>query len=100
MGRSSEYLTRNLFGGEPPERGEEGYLEPGFHFDSDGNIVDETGNVYDEKYNLVKEAPSEGLQMARREHPGRSDQELASLAKIYQRQIEKNRANPQDKKKK
>lgn len=85
--RGREYLNRNLFGGEPPERGEEGYLDPGFHFDADGNIVDESGGIYDGEYNLVREAPSEGLKMAREQHPGRSDQELAPLAKIYTEQL-------------
>lgn len=84
---SKEYLTRNLFGGEPPQRGEEGYLEPDFHFNEQGEIVDAKGNVHDEEYGLVKEAPSEGLKMARRQHPIWTDQDLAPLARIYNKQL-------------
>ena len=47
------------------------------------------GNVYDEKLNLIKEAPSEGLLKAREIHSDWSDPELAPLAAILQKQIEK-----------
>lgn len=89
--KGKDYLTKNLpFNGdeEPPKPGMKGYLEPGFSFNERGEIVDGEGNVYDEAYNLVRAAPSEGLKIARRQHPDWSDRELAPLAKIYNRQLE------------
>lgn len=53
------------------------------------NPPDKEGNVYDEKLDLIKESPSKALLKAREIHPDWSDQELAPLAGIIQRQIEK-----------
>ena len=54
----------------------------------EGTETDAEGNVYDKDGNLAKEAPSPGLLMARKQHPGWSDRELAPLAKIYNNQLE------------
>jgi hypothetical protein len=62
-------------------------LEQGYHFNAQGQIVDGKDNIYDQAYNLIKEAPSQGLLMARKQHPEMADQQLASLAAIYQRQL-------------
>jgi len=62
-------------------------LEKGYHFNNEGKIEDKNGNIFDEAYNLVKEAPSEGLLLARKQHPDKTDQQLSSLAKIYNNQI-------------
>ena len=43
-----------------PIPGEKGYLEPEFHRDEQGRIVDDAGSVYDEYYRLrEKAAPPE-----------------------------------------
>lgn len=84
---NEDFRTKNMFGHNQPEKGERGYLEPGFRHDAAGNIVDEKGNIYDEAYNLIKEAPSEGFQMAKEQHPDWDKDALAVLAKIYQKQI-------------
>lgn len=86
--RFNERFEPDLFTKEKPERGERGYLEPGFHFNSEGEIEDEKGNVYDEHYGLIREAPSEGLKMAKERHPDWTDEELAPLARIFNAQIE------------
>lgn len=72
--KGKDYFSGRLFEG-PSEKEEE-------------RIVDEEGNIYDEKLNLIKEAPSEGLLLARKTHPDWSDQELAPLAAFFQKQIE------------
>jgi hypothetical protein len=91
MKTEKDYLTKDLFGKESPKKGEKGYLEPGFHFDKDGNIVDDKGNIYDEGYNLIKEAPSEewkkAMEMARHSDPNRSDDDLKPSAEYYYHRI-------------
>ena len=53
-------------------------------------VQDAAGNVYDPKtLELIKEAPSEGLLIARRQHPDWSDRELSGLARIYNIQLKK-----------
>ena len=84
---AKDRLTGELFGGEAPQPGEKGCLEPGFSFNKDGEIIDGDGNVYDGAYNLIRAAPSEGLKMARRQHPDWSDADLHSLAKTYNSQL-------------
>ena len=74
-----------LFGKPPPRPGEKGYLAPGFHRNDEGKIVDDEGNLYDEQLRLVAEAPSEGLQEAREQHPGADRATLSRLGKIYGR---------------
>lgn len=72
VGRSRDYLTPSLF-----------ELDPAYHFNEHGEIVDKVGNIYDQDYNLIKVAPSPGLLKARKQHPEWTDEELAPLAKIY-----------------
>ena len=50
-----------------PKPGEKGYLHPEFYRNERGEILDAEGNIYDENLNLVKEAPSEGLLLARKQ---------------------------------
>ena len=64
-------------------------LAPGFHYNERGEIVDKKENVYDKNGILIKEAPSEGLLEARRRYPNLTDNQLAPLATILQRQFEK-----------
>jgi hypothetical protein len=76
-----------LFTPENPKPGDPGYIEPGFKLRKDGYLEDEKGNIYDANYNLIKEAPSPGLILARKQHPDWSDEELAPLAIIYNKQL-------------
>jgi len=39
-----------------PIPGEKGYLEPGFHWDDQGRIVDDEGSIYNEWYQLMEKA--------------------------------------------
>ncbi len=94
MEKHKGHFEKDLFGDKPLQRGEQGYLEPGFYFNDKGEIVDDAGNVYDKGYNLIKEQPSEGLEMARKQHPDWSDDELAPLARIYQKQLKPKRGDP------
>jgi hypothetical protein len=56
----------------------------------DGKLTDEKGNVYNpDTMDVVKEAPSEGLKIARQQHPDWSDSELSELAAFYSRQLKK-----------
>lgn len=70
-----------------PQPGEKGYLMEGYHLNAAGEIEDKQGNVYDEAYRLKREAPSDGLKMARRQHPDWDDDQLAPLARIYNQQF-------------
>lgn len=93
MGKEhGDYLTKNLFGEEPPKPGEKGYLRLGFRFDKDGNILDEKGNIYDEEYNLIKEAPSEewkeAIELAKKSAKSYYDEkDLVPLAQFYYKRI-------------
>jgi len=89
--KGKDFSSGYLFEEAKPKKGEKGYLEPGFHFNDKGEIVDDSGNVYDGGYNIIREAPSEGLLKARRQHPDWSDRGLSELARIYQREIDKNK---------
>ena len=92
MKTEKDYLTKDLFGKEPPKKGEKGYLELGFHFDKDGNIVDDKGNIYDEGYNLINKVPSEewkeAMELAKKSATRFYDEkELVPLAEFYYRRI-------------
>ncbi len=94
MKREKDYLTKNLLSEEPPKPGHKGYLEPGFHFDDNGNIVDENGNIYYEDYTLKKELPfyeteegKKAMEMAKRLDSRSSDEELRPLALFYYKRI-------------
>ena len=74
----------------PPKPGEKGYLEPGFHLDEEGRIVNESGDIYDENYNLlVKQLPQELREEVERtkknplyKHMLDSESALVQIAKI------------------
>lgn len=85
----------SLFAPKNPKPGEEGYIEKGFKLREDGYLEDKEGNIYDVNLNLIKEKPSPGLLLARKQYPNLSDEELSSLAAFYNRQLK-----IQDKKKK
>ena len=71
-----------------PIPGEKGYLEPEFHRDEKGRIVDEEGNVYNEHYQLIeKAAPSaleKEIERLKKQRPGLANnrEALTLLAKI------------------
>jgi len=91
----------HLFAPENPKPGDPGYIDPEFKLREDGYLEDKKGNIYDANYNLIKEAPSPGLILARKQHPDWSDKELAPLASFYDRQIkaeEKNKNKKSSKK--
>ena len=95
----------HLFTPENPKPGDPGYIEPGFELIEDGPfegyLKNKDGNIYDANYNLIKEAPSPGLILARKQHPDWSDEELAPLASFYNKQIkakEKNKNKKSSKK--
>ena len=91
----------HLFTPENPKPGDPGYIEPGFKLREDGYLEDKEGNIYDANYNLIKEAPSLGLILARKMHPDWTDEELAPLAKILNQQLKaKSRAVKRKKTKK
>jgi hypothetical protein len=95
----------HLFAPENPKPGDPGYIEPGFELIEDGPfegyLKDKEGNIYDANYNLIKEAPSPGLILAREMYPDRTDKELAPLAKILNQQLKaKNRTVKRKKQKK
>lgn len=78
--------NRDIFSGQLFEK--EGQ-EPSF-IQKGGELHDAAGNIYDPvTLELVKEAPSAGLLMARRQHPDWSDRELSGLARIYNIQLNK-----------
>jgi hypothetical protein len=90
----------HLFTPENPKPGDPGYIEPGFKLREDGYLEDKEGNIYDANYNLIKEAPSPGLILARKMHPDWTDEELAPLAKILNQQLKaKSRAVKRKKRK-
>jgi len=91
----------HLFAPENPKPGDPGYIDPEFKLREDGYLEDKEGNIYDANYNLIKEAPSPGLILARKQHPDWSDKELAPLASFYNKQIkakEKNKNKKSSKK--
>jgi hypothetical protein len=94
----------SLFAPENPKPGDEGYIEKGFKLRDDGYLEDEKGNIYDINFNLIKEAPSPGLLLARKQYPNLSDQQLSSLAAFYNRQLKlkekKERKEKKEKKRK
>jgi hypothetical protein len=77
----------HLFTPENPKPGDPGYIDPEFKLREDGYLEDKEGNIYDANYNLIKEAPSPGLILARKIHPDWTDEELAPLAKILNQQL-------------
>ncbi|MEK7195415.1 MAG: hypothetical protein AAB655_01840 [Patescibacteria group bacterium] len=91
MGENKDFLTKNLF--KEPERGESGYLEPGYHRNERGEIEDDKGNVYDENYDLIREAPSEGLLKARKQFEGQDVPAgyIGEMAKYYQAEIDRDK---------
>jgi len=95
MGREQgeRYFKKSLFQPDNPKPGEEGYLRPGFIRNEKGEVIEEaTGNIVDEMSGeVIKEKPSEGLLMAREQHPDWKDNELMELARIYQADIDKAR---------
>ncbi|MEK9180708.1 MAG: hypothetical protein AAB871_00555 [Patescibacteria group bacterium] len=86
MRKSHDIYTLSMF--EPEQR-------PGYKTREDGMLEDPAGNIYDEKMNLIKEAPSEALLLARKRHPGLSDSELRHYVLIYRRELEKKKNNPE-----
>jgi hypothetical protein len=91
----------HLFAPENPKPGDPGYIGPEFKLREDGYLGDKEGNIYDANYNLIKEVPSPGLILARKQHPDWSDKELAPLASFYNKQIkakEKNKNKKSSKK--
>lgn len=100
MSKSPEgefYFNESLLAPEKLEPGNIGYLEPGFHFNDKGQIVDEKGSIYDEAYNILHEAPSEelkkGLEIARKqgEREKWTDEQVRAAAKFYAYRLRKER---------
>ncbi|GEM_PF-3722443 len=75
-----DHLTGNLFGEKPPQKGEEGYLEPGYTpLNKPDEVVDKKGDVRNRfSGQLIREAPSpeyaEALKVVEEHHPEIKDE--------------------------
>lgn len=81
--------AKNLFGENLSESGDGSYV------DAEGNTRDKVGNLIQE---VLSASFKEGLEIARKQHPDWSYEELRPLAQIHSRQIEAEKRRGKSKK--
>jgi hypothetical protein len=69
--RARDTETMNMFGEQPLQPGEKGYLDPAYHREGKKIIHTGTGNEVDEEYNVIREAKrgQEAEELAAKMHP-------------------------------